>query len=259
MRVRSRSRRLLAAAPAIAIAAAACGCEAALKLDGLEGGCPPLRGSAQVKVTSSSGTPYCIDATEATNAQYTQFLASGFTLSAASTPQGCTAGDSNTPVADWPPAPGLDAFPVTNVTWCQATAFCRWAGKRLCGAIGGGALAVVSLTDTKVSQWLSACTNRGAQAFPYGNTFQATACSDTTLSIVASYPACVGGFPGIFDMNGNVWEWTDTCASADPQAFCHAMGGAFDSNPSELTCASERSWTRSSGARNIGFRCCLDL
>lgn len=260
MRVTSRSPfAIVAALPLLVLlAGAVASCELAVPLDGLEGGCPPLRGASQVKVSSATAS-YCIDTTEATNAEYAQFLASGFALPAAEVPGGCEAVTDYTPSAGWPALPGTDLFPVVDVNYCQATAYCRWAGKRLCGAIAGGPLAAVSFTDPKQSQWLNACTHGGAQTYPYGNTLDANACSSTKISDVATFPACTGGFPGIYDMSGNVWEWTDTCASSDPTAFCDAMGGAFDSQPSELTCVSERNWTRTSGAGNIGIRCCLDL
>jgi formylglycine-generating enzyme required for sulfatase activity len=70
---------------------------------------------------------------------------------------------------------------------------------------------------------------------------------------------CVGGYPGIYDMSGSVWEWNDVCAGTNPGDFCHVYGGAFDSMPSELACKGERNWTRTSTAQNIGFRCCEDL
>ena len=257
MRVASRLRFPSLAALTV-LTAVTTNCELALKLSNLEGGCPPLRGAAQVKVTSGTNS-YCIDATEATNAQYTQFLASGFSLAASDTPDGCTAGASNTPTNDWPPAPGRDNFPVNNISWCQATAYCKWAGKRICGSIGGGALATVNYKDPTLSQWLAACTREGAQTFPYGNTYQAGTCADSTVSLVETHAGCVGGVPGVYDMSGNLWEWTDTCASSDPQAFCSVMGGAFDSTPTELTCVSQRNWTRTSTAANIGVRCCYDL
>jgi sulfatase modifying factor 1 len=256
MRVTSRSAFALVAALPVFVAVTSC--ELAVKLDDLEGGCPPLRGAAQVKVTSAGGS-YCIDSTEATNAQYAQFLASGFVLAPSLVPAGCEAVTDETPSNDWPTPPGFEQFPVVNVNFCQATAYCRWSGKRMCGSIGGGALAAVSFKDPTMSQWLNACTKGGAQTYPYGNTFDATACSNAMLSRVDSFPGCVGAYPGVSDMSGNVWEWTDTCASSDPTAFCDALGGAFDSQTSELTCVSERNWTRTSGAGNIGIRCCLDL
>ena len=100
------------------------GCELAVNTDGLDGGCPKRPGAGMVKVAAAHGS-FCIDATEATNAQYAAFLASSGTSPSA--PAGCAAPTAKTPVASWPPPPGYDDFPVVQVTWCQAVAFCAWA------------------------------------------------------------------------------------------------------------------------------------
>jgi sulfatase modifying factor 1 len=236
------------------------GCELAVSTSGLEGGCPRGNGPQLVQVSTPSGS-YCMDATEVTNAQYTQFLASGFVLDPP--PAGCEQSTGTTPVDKWPPPPGYDSFPVIEVTWCQAYAFCAWAGKRLCGQIGGGALAEISATNPALSQWLYACTDGGTLQYPYGNAYDPNACggepAGTSIAQVGSRDGCVGGVAGIHDLSGNVWEWTDTCQSTQPGAFCHVLGGAFDSTAPELACSGERNWTRTSGAANIGVRCCLDL
>jgi formylglycine-generating enzyme required for sulfatase activity len=243
-----------------ALVALLCGCELAVSTSGLDGGCPRRSGPALVKVSTPSGA-YCIDATEVTNAQYTQLIASGFTP--ASPPAGCEQSTGSTPVDHWPPPPGYDQFPVVEVTWCQAYAYCAWAGKRLCGQIGGGSLAEVNAADPSLSQWFNVCSDRGALQYPYGNTFDQNACggqaAQSSIAEVGTHAGCVGGLPGIDDMSGNVWEWTDTCQNTRPNGFCHAVGGAFDSTDTELQCTSYRNWVRTSGAANIGFRCCLDL
>jgi sulfatase modifying factor 1 len=215
-----------------------------------------------VKVTGAA-TPFCIDTTETTNAQYAQFVASGFALSGAAVPLGCTAPIAATPTSNWPPLRGYENFPVSQVNWCQAFSFCAWAGKRLCGEIGGGALAKVNRTSASDSQWFDVCSAGGTVTYPYGNTFSSTACggmaANSMTAIVRSHPQCVGGIPGVYDMSGSLWEWTDACDGNDPTQACDAMGGAFDSTPSELVCASYRPWGRDAAAGNIGIRCCQDL
>jgi formylglycine-generating enzyme required for sulfatase activity len=243
------------------------GCELAVSTSGLQGGCPHLPGPSMVKVTTPNGS-YCIDSTEVTNAQYADLIASGFTLTnpPADYPPGCQPGSPTTPPEDWPPVAGLDSFPVVQLTWCQAYTYCAWAGKRLCGAIGGGPLAQgIDDGNPQISQWLFACSNAGTLTYPYGNTYSATTCGGqdaaSHIAQVTFYPQCVGGFAGIYEMSGNVWEWIDSCGtnSNPTQAFCRTYGGAFDSTQTELTCASERNWVITSGAANIGFRCCADL
>jgi formylglycine-generating enzyme required for sulfatase activity len=137
-------------------------------------------------------------------------------------------------------------------------------GKRLCGEIGGGALAEINGAKPSLSQWLYACSDGGALGYPYGLTFDPNVCGGQVtaqgqIAEVGAHAGCVGGLPGIYDMSGNVWEWTDTC-QAPPGVQCHALGGAFDSQTAaDLACQGERNWTRTSGAADIGFRCCLDL
>jgi len=244
----------------VVLLALLCSCELAVSTSGLDGGCPRLGGSALVMVSTPGGA-YCIDATEATNAQYTAFIASGFSL--ATPPAGCEQATGTTPLDKWPPPPGYDQFPVVEVSWCQAYAYCASLGKRLCGEIGGGALAETNGANPALSQWLYACSDGGAHAYPYGDSYDPNACggqdAQSSIAEVGAHSGCVGGVPGLEDMSGNVWEWSDTCQSTQPGAFCHVLGGAFDSTSAELQCVGERNWTRTSGAANIGVRCCLDL
>jgi formylglycine-generating enzyme required for sulfatase activity len=260
------------ASAALALLVLSPACEAAVNLNGLDGGCPPLPGPTEVKVSAPGGT-YCIDSTEVTNAQYADFLAALATSTVTPTlGAGCPAMTNFTPVDTighepvWPTT-ALN-YPVVHVNWCDAYAYCAWAGKRLCGAIGGGSLmsqpSPVPQSMEAVSEWLGVCSGGGATAYPYGSTYETTWCNGTgpggALAPVASNPQCVGGYPGVYDMSGNVWEWTDACTSStEIMAFCSTFGGAFDSNPSDLTCLSQRWWYRTDTAANIGFRCCQDL
>jgi formylglycine-generating enzyme required for sulfatase activity len=119
-------------------------------------------------------------------------------------------------------------------------------------------------TDT-YAQWLYACSAGGTNAYPYGTTYEPGTCQGgstpgASISPVASSPQCVGGYPGIYDMSGNVWEWVDACGNdTDYQAFCSSFGGGYASPDADLTCLSERWWTRVDGAADLGFRCCADL
>jgi sulfatase modifying factor 1 len=243
----------------VVILLAASGCELAVSLAHFDDGCPPARGPAAVRIHAGSAS-YCIDSTEVTNAEYQDFLSAIGAAGPSGAPSvGCEQEPSLTPKENWPPAPGTETFPVVHVDWCQASAYCAWAGKRLCGRIGGGALAVGGPEhDAAQSQWFNACTMGGARAYPYGASFDMNACGGP-LETVGARAQCIGGYPGIYDMNGSVWEWNDACDSAKPDSFCHAYGGAFDSTPEELACAvTPRPWTRSAGAANIGIRCCQD-
>jgi formylglycine-generating enzyme required for sulfatase activity len=222
-----------------------------------------------VRLQATGGT-YCIDSTEVTNAQYQAFLASGATPQSLGLPSpGCDGQmdlqprDSAGNLQQF--EPGQELFPVIYVDWCEAYGYCKWAGKRLCGQIGGGPLATGSPeTNAVLSQWYNACSKGGALLYPYGNTYVQTTCgggggSTSPLGNVALRPGCVGGYPGLHDMSGNVWEWTDVCSGNMATDQCHVYGGAFDGSPPDLACTGVRYWRRNSSAGNIGFRCCEDV
>lgn len=74
-----------------------------------------------------------IGSREVSNGEYQQFLAAQ--QDPAIQPGECAWNDDFTPT-QWPVASAT--LPVVNIDWCDARAYCAWAGKRLCGAIAGG-------------------------------------------------------------------------------------------------------------------------
>ena len=174
--------------------------------------CPSDAGPTMVL----SGT-VCIDSTEVTRAQYLAFLASNPTVASAGAD--CAFKASFVPSSGWPPAAGTESLPVIFVDWCDATAYCKWAGKRVCGARAGGPLQTNQGGST-TSQWYYACSNDGLRGFPYGTTFDAKSCNGIEREAGAPIPpatlaTCDAGFGGLFDMAGNVQEWFDGCDRAD--------------------------------------------
>ncbi|WP_169927214.1 formylglycine-generating enzyme family protein [Labilithrix luteola] len=224
--------------------------------------CPGTAPPAMVRVGS-----FCIDSTEVTKAQYKAFTeAAGEDLHYQ--PKSCGwnttlyPGRSGEPhVKDWPVPAGLEDLPITLVNWCQASAYCSWAGKRLCGRIGGGSTPMASAQDPNVSQWMAACSHAGTRRYPYGDTFQANACvvSASGAMPVKSHAACEGGYPGIFDMSGNVHEWEDSCRDTDPEPkACEIRGGAFDTTDSTGARCDLTDFPQFANLAgdNVGFRCC---
>jgi sulfatase modifying factor 1 len=210
----------------------------------------------------SSG--YCIDAAEVTNADYTAFLSALAKGSAVDQPPECAFNTSFVPDRDWPYATGLERVPVVWVNWCDAFAYCKWMGKRLCGLIGGGPSPVDGAADAKQSQWFSACSANGTFLFPYGPTYQPTACyanqpQGFAPSPVATHPGCWGGYLGIFDMSGNAWEWEDSCMKYTGNGsddLCLIRGGGVSSTEPGLGCDSKVLVARKGTTGDRGFRCC---
>ncbi len=207
---------------------------------------------------------FCIDSTEVTNRQYQRFLDATGGVSSQGAP--CAWNRSLVPRVWPPPARSSPEHPVVFVDWCDAQAYCQWAGKRLCGRIGGGSLRIAEQTDATRSQWMSACTGGGASVYPYGDAYASGACSGDEPTgyflPVASKPACVGGFPGVYDLSGNVHELEDSC-DVDPAVLdgsmdiCADRGGSFKHDPGMLACGLTLDKDPRSGQWfDVGFRCC---
>jgi formylglycine-generating enzyme required for sulfatase activity len=211
--------------------------------------CPPSLGGPALVFAGS----ICIDATEVTNANYQAFLAANARVNL---PAVCSWKDSFVPDTDGAPWPaiGRETHPVVNMDWCDAVAFCQWAGKRLC----------------RRDEWQRVCSRNGTLAYPYGPAFDRDACNSygprTMLASdpVASNPGCVGPYPGLFDLSGNVEEWVDDCDTtpANPELQkCRVIGGSWGADaPEELGCSSSAAGEdRTSTYFRRGFRCCAPL
>src|SRR5437870_2317380 len=127
---------------------------------------------------------FSIDKYEVTNADYAKFLEA-------------TGGK---PPWHWPEgriAPGLEKQAVSNVNWFEATAFCKWAGKRLPTEAEWEKAARGGL-DRKVYPWGNDTNNDG-------NPLPAVTNSNKAALVGTLAP---NGY-GLYDMIGNVMEWTN--------------------------------------------------
>ncbi len=188
--------------------------------------------------------------------------------------------------ASWrqPSGPGSDVsdipdHPVVQVAYPDAAAYARWAGRRLpteaeweLAARGGTATVYPWGDDELPGGQLMANTWQGK--FPYRN--------DSALGWTGTSP--VGTFPanefGLFDMIGNVWEWTTTeftphhrldqppkpcCAPsgpADPAISQTLKGGSHLCAPEychRYRPAARSPQSQDTATSHIGFRCVLNI
>lgn len=203
---------------------------------------------------------FCIDSTEVTGHHYLEFLAAMAQSPLDQVPE-CAWNTSYAPalgVAD-------NAEPVFGADWCDARAYCAFAGKRLCGALGGGGPVPSGVRNNAFSdEWFKACTHDGQQAFPYGNTYDPEACNGHARDggsgpvPVGSLRTCEGGYAGVFDLSGNLWEWEDGCTDGGPDGTCVVRGGSYAA-VNQGACNTTSSVRRDRGSANdITIRCCSD-
>ena len=240
-------------------------------------GCPAGRGSPMVRIGS-----YCIDATEVTTDQYYAFSDSVAAGDASVTvPGACAFKTSYAPTLD--DAEDCTAttndrangsLPIVCVDFCDAFAYCAWAGKRLCGVNGQPALSQADLVDTKLSEWMNACTNGGAEDYPYGSSFVEGACNSlqgdggrppgAARKDVGTLPQCVGAIGADdagrrpFDMSGNVDEWADFCeGDAGATDICHWLGDSWSFSAGPVgQCQIQDEDVRTAHFHDLGIRCC---
>jgi formylglycine-generating enzyme len=159
-------------------------------------------------------------------------------------------------------------WPVVNIDFCDAAAYCAWADKRLCGAIGGGALKATDpdvdmspdTTNVMKSQWYLACGGPNGDEFPYATYEKDGYCNEQDgfgdLADVKSYTNCQGHYEGLYDMVGNVEEWIDSCdADTTNTDHCAAIGGS-EYSESDGGCEIYDLEQRDAQDPGIGFRCC---
>jgi formylglycine-generating enzyme required for sulfatase activity len=234
-------------------------------IDPRRGSCAPVGGASSLV----DGGDFCIEASEVTQAQYAAFLAAA---DAGGQLPECAWNQDFQPAGSCVFSPVARAtYPVTGIDWCDAFAYCRWIGRRLCGRIRGGGLRLLDRNDATRSQWFAACSNHGdgLHRYPYGPTANASSCNAQELDAgatlpVASLAGCTGGIsPQLYDMSGNAAEWEDACDPIDGGNSgrfdtCTLRGGDFGTSTGSADCNYVRNHFRGDPACDVGFRCCGD-
>jgi formylglycine-generating enzyme required for sulfatase activity len=164
------------------------------------------------------------------------------------------------PIADWSKENPNPQIPATGVSFTDAQGFVAWL------TVQSG-LAYRLPTDR---EWEYADRAGATTAFPWGDAITPSDANyDQTASYRKSptapyrgYPEAVNAYPpnafGLYQMNGNVWEWSDGCADA----ACHsriARGGSFQSAPDELRAAGRLAIAGGHKRDDMGLRVVRDL
>jgi formylglycine-generating enzyme required for sulfatase activity len=158
---------------------------------------------------------YYIDQYEVSNAQYAQFLDEAGNQSSAGVPwmnEDDPAIKIRQSGSNWRVEQGFDDYPVIEITWYGAQAYCEWRGAGL----------------PTEAQWEKAA--RGGLAgnkYPWGD--QTPNCDLANLRGCSSFPLAVGSFApntyDLYDMAGNVWEWVADWYAED------AYSGSAEEDP----------------------------
>jgi sulfatase modifying factor 1 len=165
--------------------------------------------------------PFFMDIHPVTVAEFRKFVeATGYVTDAerlgdAGVYDPATGGWRLVPGADWrrpmgPDAPpAADDHPVTQVSWNDAMASARWAGKRLPTEMEWEHAARNARDDRRLYPWGDELTGGGRYR---ANTWQGSYPGGNTGADGYLYTSPVGAFGatalGLVDMAGNVWEWT---------------------------------------------------
>lgn len=148
---------------------------------------------------------FLIDKYPVTNAQYYDFIIN----------TGYRPSDTTNYLRHWKAGiypPGQERYPVVYISYEDASAYAKWAGKRL----------------PSEAEWQLAAQGQDKRKWPWGNDFHGTHCNNAF-----DRPTPVDAFPkgqspyGVMDLVGNVWQMTNDMYFNGTYYMIVIRGGSF--------------------------------
>lgn len=172
----------------------------------------------------------------------------------------CVAAGNCTAPASWKGGTypsGTGKFPATGVNYAQATAFAKWANKRL----------------PTEEEWEFAARGTDKRVFPWGNTWEKDKANAHGTSKDFSEVGKFSGVSpfGIYDMVGNAWEWTSSEFKAYPNGKLPTdapkgdvrviRGGSYESADKYASTTYRTGWLAQGATTydQTSFRCVKDV
>lgn len=196
--------------------------------------------------------PFVIDATEVTNSQFTEFVeATGHVTKAErrGTSRHWLQGVSVTVKGyTWKKPLGsnlsyldLPDYPVVHVSQADAKAYCRWRNQRL----------------PTEDEWEFSARGKKHRLFPWGDQWNQGNAVWNVNKMKPVRQIKSGATPeGIYDLAGNVWEWTST---TEGNKIILKGGSWSEANPANLRAAARRIENSGTTHSDDGFRCVRDV
>jgi formylglycine-generating enzyme required for sulfatase activity len=165
---------------------------------------------------------------------------------------------------------GRRGYPVVGICWYEAMAYCRWLTEqyRVCGTkfrvwregksetlnLEPGTLTMRLPTE---AEWVAAAGGEDEERYPWGTDWDESRANTREGRIGGTTP--VGMYPsgqspaGVWDMGGNVWEWTASWYDEE-RAYRALRGGSWGLNRVRARVAVRDRYSPGGSDYDIGFR-----